>query len=118
MDLMRIAITDARTGLLTIAFAFGALFMNCGSASPTNDRMEADRSSGQSLFNLNCALCHGRDGKLGLNGAKDLTVSMLTKEEMIATVEQGRGAMMPYRDILTSKEIDAVVTYVRSLQKK
>ena len=43
---------------------------------------------------------------------------MLTKEEMSATVEQGRGAMMPYRDILTSKEIDAVVTYVRSLQKK
>lgn len=79
--------------------------------------METNHYFGRSLFNLNCALCHGRDGKLG-HGAKDLTVSMLTKEEMIATVEQGRGAMMPYRDILTSKEIDAVVTYVRSLQKK
>ncbi len=101
-----------------IPYGVGVLLLACGSASPTNDRMEADRSFGRSLFNLNCALCHGRDGKLGLNGAKDLTVSMLTKEEMIATVEQGRGAMMPYRDILTSKEIDAVVTYVRSLQKK
>jgi mono/diheme cytochrome c family protein len=51
----------------------------------------------------------GAMARLGLNGAKDLTLSMLTKEEMIATVEQGRGAMMPYRDILSSKEIDAVV---------
>ena len=79
--------------------------------------MEADRSSGRSLFNLNCALCHGRDGKLGLNGAKDLTISTLTKTEMIAMVRQGKGAMMPYKDVLTAKEIDAVVDHVRTLGK-
>ena len=62
-------------------------------------------------------MCHGRDPKLGLNGAKDLTISTMTKTEMIAMVRQGKGAMMPYKDVLTAKEIDAVVEYVRTLGK-
>lgn len=36
---------------------------------------------------------------------------------MIAMVRQGKGAMMPYKDVLTAKEIDAVVEYVRTLGK-
>ena len=78
---------------------------------------DADRSSGAQIFNTNCSLCHGRDGKLGLNGAKDLTASELTKAEMLAVVTNGRAAMMPYKNVLSAKEIDAVVDHVRSLGK-
>ena len=103
-----------------ITYSIGILLLACGSASSHDGRManDGDRSSGREVFNLNCALCHGRDGKLGINGAKDLSVSTLTKEEMITTVKQGRGAMMPYKDVLSAKEIDAVVEHVRTLGKQ
>ncbi len=99
-----------------IPIAIGVLVLACGS-TPDGDTMATDKSPGQSIFNMNCSLCHGRDGKLGLNGAKDLTASALTKEEMIAIVRGGKGAMMPYKDVLTPKEIQAVVEHVRTLGK-
>ena len=99
-----------------VPLAIGLLLLACGNAT-SGDGAEAEKSPGQALFNMNCTLCHGRDGKLGLNGAKDLTISTLTKTEMIAMVRQGKGAMMPYKDVLTAKEIDAVVEYVRTLGK-
>ena len=70
--------------------------------------------AGKGLF-LACALCHGRDGKAGLNGAKDLTASTLTTEEMMAVVKNGKGAMAPYKQVLNTNEIEAVVAYVRTL---
>lgn len=102
-----------------IPFTLIMVLLACSSATPDGTIMadSADKTAGELLFNLNCTLCHGRDGKLGLNEAKDLTVSTLTKAEMIALVRQGKGAMMPYKDILTAKEIDAVVEHVRTLGK-
>lgn len=99
-----------------IPIAIGVLVLACGSTA-NGDTVAADKSTGQSIFNMNCSLCHGRDGKLGLNGAKDLTLSTLTKAEMVAIVRSGKGAMMPYKDVLTPKEIEAVVEHVRTLGK-
>ncbi len=79
--------------------------------------LEGDPASkGEQLFNANCALCHGRKGDLGMGGAKDLTVSTLTREEMIARVTNGKGAMMPYRNVLTPKQIEQVVDHARTLR--
>lgn len=101
-----------------IPITIGLLLLACGSGVAEEDTGTAmDRSPGQRIFAMNCTLCHGRDGKLGLNDAKDLTVSTLSKAEMIAMVRQGKGAMMPYKDVLSTKEIDAVVDYVRTLGK-
>ncbi len=102
-----------RTTLLGIV----SLALACGNASGPTDTMAADRTPGRTVFNTNCALCHGRDGKAGLNGAKDLTLSTLSKEEMIAIVRNGKGAMLPYKDVLTPEEIAAVVEHVRKLGK-
>lgn len=74
-------------------------------------------SKGAELFNTNCALCHGRKGDLGMSGAKDLTVSALTREQMIAMVTNGKGTMMPYKNVLTPKQIEAVVDHARTLRK-
>ena len=102
-----------------LPFALGLLLLACGSATADGTTMadSADKSPGEQVFNMNCALCHGRDGKLGLNAAKDLTASTLTKAEMVAMVRQGKGTMMPYKDVLSAKEIDAVVDHVRTLGK-
>lgn len=101
-----------------VPLAIGLLLLACGSSTLDGTMAEdAGKSPGQRIFDMNCTLCHGRDGKLGLNGAKDLTASTLTKAEMIARVRLGKGAMMPYKDVLTAKEIDAVVEHVRALGK-
>ena len=73
-------------------------------------------AAGKTVFTTYCVVCHGEDGKLGLNGAKDMTVSTLTREEMVTQVTKGKGAMAAYESILKYDEIQAVVDYVRSLK--
>lgn len=102
--------------------SFTLLALACGnngsSSEPTEMGAEAGISKGEQVFRMHCVLCHGANGKLGFNGAKDLTTSTLTKAEMIARVNAGKGTMQPYKNVLTAREIEAVVDHVRSLGKK
>lgn len=92
--------------------------LSCGTGTAsTPEAVELGGTKGEELFNANCALCHGRKGDLGMNGAKDLGLSTLTRAEMIAMVSNGKGVMMPYKNVLTPKQIEAVVDHVRSLRK-
>lgn len=93
--------------------------VSCGSTAGPAPETAATNTDGKGaeLFNTNCALCHGRKGDLGMNGAKDLGLSTLTRAEMITLVTNGKGAMMPYKNVLTSKQIEAVVDHVRTLRK-
>src|SRR5262245_7849769 len=56
---------------------------------------------GMAVFRQYCVTCHGADGKLGLNGAKDLTASTLTLEERINIIAYGKKIMTPFNEILT-----------------
>ena len=76
-----------------------------------------DNAAGKKTFETYCILCHGADGKLGLNGSKDLTISERPIEERIAQVTNGKGTMTPFKDILTEEEIKAVAQYTLSLKK-
>lgn len=100
------------TSLVLLAIA-------CGSSdAPMGSGVDGGMSKGEQLYRMNCVLCHGGNGKLGFNGAKDLTASVLTKAEMTARVSEGKGVMQPFKNMLTAKEIDAVVDHVRALAKK
>ncbi len=95
------------------------LVIACGSNDATTEAAgSAGTPTGEQLFRMNCTLCHGSNGKLGFNGAKDLTASTLTKGEMIIRVRDGKGTMQPYKNVFTAKEIEAVVDHVRALGKK
>lgn len=72
--------------------------------------------SGQSIFKQYCVLCHGANGKLGVNGAKDLTASPLALDERIQVITYGRNNMTPYKGLLTDEEIRAVAEYTLSLK--
>lgn len=72
---------------------------------------------GVKIFKQNCELCHGADGKLGLNGSKDLSLSTLDLDARVAMVTKGKGVMMPFENILTAQEIKAVAEYSMSLKK-
>ena len=92
------------------------LMIACGSNDAPNAAMtDGSAPTGEQLFRMNCTLCHGANGKLGFNGAKDLTASTLTKAEMILRVRDGKGTMQPYKNVFTAKEIEAVVDHVRDL---
>lgn len=94
------------------------LLLACSSGdAPAELGAESGIGEGERIYRMNCTLCHGANGKLGFNGAKDLTKSTLTKAEMIARVREGKGTMLPYKNMLTAKEIEAVVAHVRSLPK-
>jgi len=73
--------------------------------------------AGATVFKTYCIVCHGADGKMGLNGAKDLTASEYGRDEMITQVTKGKGAMAAYESILKADEIEAVVDYVRTLKE-
>lgn len=102
------------TRLRTIAAALTLLAVACGSAGGT-DRAEGSPRSGEEIYNTLCVLCHGRDGRLGINGAKDLTVSRLSQADMVAIVTHGKGGMAPFEHVLAPEEIQRVVEHVRSL---
>ncbi|MDZ4709336.1 MAG: cytochrome c [Saprospiraceae bacterium] len=78
---------------------------------------EVSHAEGKKIFDTYCFLCHGADGKLGLNGSKDLTISIITTEERINQITNGKGLMTPFKEILTEAEIKAVASYTESLKK-
>lgn len=75
-------------------------------------------AAGQALFAQNCALCHGADGKLGLNGARDLTKSNLNATGRTYMVEHGSasGVMPAFKGQLTDEQIAQVVAYSLTLK--
>lgn len=73
--------------------------------------------NGATVFRKYCVTCHGSDGKLGLSGAKNLTISTLSLEDRIALISNGKGLMASYKDRLSDAEIQAVAEYTLQLKK-
>ncbi len=73
---------------------------------------------GKAIFNANCIACHGEDGKLGANGAKDLSISTLSDDETMNILMKGKNSMKPYKDILSEKEMTAVMSYIKTMRKQ
>ncbi len=79
---------------------------------------ETPEEKGASLFIVHCAACHGEDGKLGASGAKDLTMSKLSDEEIEKIIVNGKNAMPPMKVILENKEnLALVIKHVKSFRK-
>lgn len=88
------------------------VILACNSGNSNTANIDAER-----IYKVNCVICHGVDGKLGINGAKDLTTSPMTLEERINNITNGAGTMQAYKDILTEEEIKAVAKYTMTLEK-
>lgn len=71
---------------------------------------------GLALYNAQCIVCHGNDGKLNLSGAKDLTISTMTGEEVINVIKNGKNAMPKMGGIYSPAELEALKSYVMSLR--
>lgn len=96
----------------------------CSRSAPAAERAPIDASA---LFAQACAKCHAADGTGGLptvvNGPRpvDLTATewqrARTDAELLAAIRNGRGAMPPFQDVLSSEQITALASHVRSLKR-
>jgi mono/diheme cytochrome c family protein len=109
---------DMMQRIFLLSLTIGLLLLSCGNNDGTSASAAMPKSNGEMLYDTHCTLCHGGDGKLKMGDAKDLSISTLTREEMIAVVANGRGTMMPYKQVLSAEEIEQVVDHVRSLKVK
>ena len=91
------------------------LFMGIVGACGENAEPKKTETGGD-IFKQYCQTCHGGDGKLGLNGAKDLTVSALSIEQRLELITNGKGVMTPFRSILSPEQIRAVAEYTLTLK--
>lgn len=108
--------------ILSILALLG-LLISCGGEDKKSSKPSASKSKpkakkvdGAKIYKINCVICHGADGKLGINGAKPLPESKLTNAEKIEMVKKGKGAMTPFESILTEEQIEAVVEYTNTLK--
>jgi cytochrome c6 len=76
----------------------------------------APPAPGQLIYQKNCARCHGKDGRLGLNGAHDLTKSNLNAFGRTYLVTNGMGKMPSFQKTLTPAQIAQVVAYSQTLK--
>lgn len=76
----------------------------------------APPAPGQVIFQKNCQRCHGKDGRLGLNGAHDLTKSNLNAFGRSYLVTNGMRKMPSFSKTLTAAQITQVVDYSLTLK--
>jgi mono/diheme cytochrome c family protein len=100
--------------------ALGLLSAHCGyateSRAPDNERIQQGRAI---FLERSCSHCHGPDADTGvrLSGRDDLT-----PEYIFATIKNGRKSggrlMPPWGSVLSDDEINSLVAYLMSLQKR
>lgn len=98
---------------INISLLFIAFIFACAGNTSSNTASAVD---GEAIYKKYCTLCHGVDGKLGLNGSKDITISKLTEPERIVQITKGKNTMTPFEGILSPEEIKAVAAYSMTLK--
>lgn len=75
-------------------------------------------SEGETIYTRSCARCHHGDGSGYRNLfpalADNPLVTLHDPVPIIRIVQDGRGSMPPFRGVLSSDEIAAVLTYIRN----
>lgn len=102
------------------------LLVACGSDNASEDQKAESVSNEpmtveetRTVYILNCASCHGPDGKLKGSNAADLSVSTLNPKQIEDMIRDGNDkGMMPYKEILTKREISGLVEFVQTLREE
>lgn len=111
----------ATLAVLLIIAAYGLAEVN--NAKKAGDAIDTSTASnpieeGKLVYNSKCVNCHGGDGKLGLSGAKDLSITQLTAEQQKDLIRKGKTMMPPFGiEVLSDAQVDAVVQYVATLKQ-
>lgn len=102
--------------LLVATIAAAALVLSAcgGDSEPSGDGGEA--SLGQSVYEDNCARCHGPDGEGGVGpqlGDGAVAENYPDIEDQLAVIREGRNGMPAWEGTLSPEEIEAVAMFER-----
>lgn len=87
-------------------------------ASPNYSGVKHGEYIYKNISGASCASCHGTNGDAQINGASNLTVTMLDKQGIIDVIKNGRnGNKMPAYGSLKPAEYEALADFVLSLKK-
>ena len=92
----------------------------CQETAKQQDDFSSQTSAdqGASLYSMHCAQCHGEDGKLGASGAKDLSTSKLSDQDILHIIKKGKGAMPSMKALLeTDQNINLVLSHIKGLRR-
>ena len=110
-----------KKGVFIVAACFWLILFSCGSSDSAS--VAGGQSGEQGAFDVSalyaqrCATCHGMEGNLSMAGAKKLTESVSTKEEIQAQIRYGKGTMPPFGEMLSDTQINALAEYVLTFRK-
>ena len=79
--------------LITGSFGLAEVYHKRKGIAKTASESNLVSNDGKALYETNCVLCHGVDGKLGMAGAKDLTATTLDLAGIKEIIIHGKGTM-------------------------
>lgn len=104
--------------LIIIFFAIFAI-ASCFSSKPQRYSIKESKSYEASLFRQNCAICHGPEGEgktlddgRVIPNIRDGEHKYKTADQIYNHISNGGNGMVPFRDMLTKREIDQLVNFV------
>ena len=101
----------------TLLFVLFIGFIGCQDNKKTKqNHTPIQIDTGEVLYRKNCKACHGKDGRLQLSKASDLSVSKLLEAEISNIIINGRGNMVGFGDRLKPEEVNKISVYVLSLK--
>lgn len=116
----RLVLTGFFSSLLIVLFFSFNACRSSDSHKPTiksSPDAPIDAAMVKTLYNTKCGICHGEDGKMNYAGAKDLTLTAMTKAEIVVQIKYGKGSMPPQNGVLDDEQIDALADYTIALPK-
>ena len=109
--------------ILTVAVATGLSLFTVLSAGNTDEAAAADAGT---IYNRQCASCHGRDGRGRTRRgrqthARDMTNASwqddVSDERLFNSINNGRGKMPAFRKKISENDVDALVGHVRRMRR-
>lgn len=98
-------------------FSFFLIIVSFGLAQKSKNEKAGDKTlvvNGKEIYEEKCALCHGSDGKLGVSGAKDLSISTIDHKGIVTIITDGKNSMASYKAVLSAEQIELVASYIES----
>ena len=83
-------------------------------AQENNSNNTISDSYTKQLYTLNCASCHGKDGRLGVAGAKDLSQTSLSDNDKKNIILKGQNGMPSFENRLEIEDIDSIIQYINN----
>lgn len=99
-------------GIFCILYACGN-----GSAPSNSEKAGSGAAAAAVNYTNECSSCHGKSGNLMMGGAKDLSKSVLSKDEVVAIISGGKGMMPGFKDKFSAQQIEELAVYAESLRK-